>query len=90
MGLSCSWGNPVIGYGLSSAGGGAATIFSFVDDDDAEAFFATCWMDFRIHVILNSPQVVFPCDYQIACESMTSDVLVQREYDRKPMLRLVV
>lgn len=31
-------GNPVIGYGLSNAGGGAATIFSFVDDDEPKRF----------------------------------------------------
>lgn len=82
-------GNPVVGYGLCSSGGGSATIFSFVDDDDAEAFFETCDLDAGIPVILNCAQVIFLCDYHRSLQAITPGTMAQQSYEQRPMLRLV-
>lgn len=81
--------NPVIAYGLTSAAGGAATIFSFVDEDDAEAFFETCLLDQGVPVILNTAQVIFLCGYLRACQLFDGSLMIKPHYEKHPMLRLV-
>ena len=88
-------GKKVIGYGLVSGGGGATTVFSFLDEADAETFFDTYFGHMEsalekdeedvFHAFCHNAQIVCVAFYKEAMEHVDNASIKQLTYSTGDM-----